>query len=74
MFVSSEFRSSKAEFASALGKIDFSTNATVTIKRIITHGQEGAVNGDTYAFCDFYEFDSAKATSIKVIESYNIEV
>ncbi len=73
--------SGKAEFASALTKIDFSANARVTIKRIITHGNEAAVNGDilmtngkTYAFCDFYEFDSAKGTSIKVVESYNIEV
>ena len=73
--------SGKAEFASALGKIDFSTNDTMTIKRIITHGTEAAVNGDilltngdTYAFCDFYEFGSAKGTSIKVIESYNIAV
>ena len=73
--------SGKTQFVAELGKIDFTENATVLIKRIITHGKEGAVsgeivttNGKQFAFCDFYEFSSAKGTLITVIESYNVEV
>lgn len=71
----------KTAFVASLERIDFSENATVTITRIITHGKEAAVNGEItttggkrIAFCDVYEFSSAHATAIKVIESFNIKI
>lgn len=73
--------SGKSDFVAELERINFARNAKVLVKRVITHGKEGAVNGEIvmtngkkYAFCDFYEFTSAKGTSIKVIESYNLEL
>ncbi len=70
-----------------LGKDAFSTAlaemrqaAEITIQHVVSHGKAGAVNGTrvlengkTYAFCDVYEFSSAKAASVKEITSYVIE-
>lgn len=53
----------------------------MTIHTIITHGKEGAVNGDLLMadgtqiqFCDVYHFTSAKGNCIRSIKSYVIEV
>lgn len=51
----------------------------LTIHNIITHGAEGAVNGEMkmngkkYAFCDIYQFTSAGKSIIKSMTSYVIE-
>ena len=51
----------------------------LTIHNIITHGAEGAVNGEMkmngkkYAFCDIYQFTSATKSIIKSMTSYVIE-
>lgn len=51
------------------------------LDRILTHGKEGAAsgsvkmqNGKNYAFSDFYEFNGAKATKLKSITSFVIEI
>ena len=73
--------SGKTDFVAELHKINFSENETVSIERMITHGNEAAVsgeivltNGNTFSFCDFYEFSGVQGTLITVIESYNIGV
>ncbi len=48
------------------------------LKSIITHGKEASASGvikmrgQSYMFCDVYEFKSATGTIIKAIESYVI--
>lgn len=51
------------------------------LDRILTHGKEGAASGimkmqnaKKYAFSDFYEFSGAKATKLKSITSFVIEI
>ena len=52
----------------------------VIIHSIITHGSEGAVNGEmvmgdtTYAFCDMYTFQSAASMIIKDMKSYVVKL
>ena len=53
----------------------------MTIHAVITHGREGAINGEItmtdghrYAFCDIYRFNSAKGNQIKAMTSYIIDV
>lgn len=55
--------------------------AECVIEKVITHGKEGAVNGimkmvngKEYAFSDFYEFKNSKATDIRTITSYVIQI
>ncbi|NNE77298.1 MAG: nuclear transport factor 2 family protein [Pricia sp.] len=73
-----------------IGKEDLMQNLTLikdptisemAIEKIITHGKEGSANGtvkmtngEIYAFADIYEFNSAKATTIKSITSFLIKV
>lgn len=54
---------------------------TLTIHHITTHGKAGAVNGTrtlssgkTLGFCDVYEFSNTKASAVKEITSYVIEI
>ena len=68
-------------FKAELEKMKDTKLAEATIDRVVTHGKEGAVNGiligengKKYAFADFYEFNSAKASRIKSITSYMIEL
>lgn len=49
------------------------------IQRVVTHGKEGAAsgliigeNGTTYAFSEFYEFNSAKVSKIRKMWTYLI--
>lgn len=50
------------------------------LNSIITHGREGAVNGEikmggkVYVFCDIYTFKSSSGNAIKSMQSYVIEV
>ncbi|SFU18760.1 hypothetical protein SAMN04489724_0023 [Algoriphagus locisalis] len=51
------------------------------IDQILSHGKEGAVNGEiklengkSVAFSDFFIFQGAKGTKIKSITSYTIEL
>ena len=55
--------------------------AKLTVDHIATHGKTGAVNGTrtlasgkTVGFCDIYEFSNAKASAVKEITSYVIEI
>jgi hypothetical protein len=53
----------------------------LTIHHIATHGKAGAVDGrmkfekgKTIAYCNVYEFSSAKGTIVREISSYEIEL
>lgn len=53
----------------------------LTIQHIATHGKAGAVdgrlkfkNGKKVAYCNVYEFSNSKGTSVKEINSYEIEL
>ena len=53
----------------------------ISLHNIITHGKEGAVNGEftmsdgkRYAFADFYQFENVKAKKVSKITSYLIEI
>jgi hypothetical protein len=69
----------KANLAGVLKNLDKAE--TLTIHHIATHGKTGAVNGTrtqpdgkTLGFCDIYEFSNAKASAVKEITSYVIEI
>lgn len=67
----------KAAFQKALEEMKSHKIKAITIHHIITHGKEGAVNGEMlmsddkrYAFSDVYVFASAGKTVIKKMYSY----
>lgn len=67
----------KEAFQKALEEMKSYKINEITIHHIITHGKEGAVNGEMlmsddkrYAFSDVYEFVSAGKTIIKKMYSY----
>lgn len=71
----------KPSFAEGLTQLKQSKVAVVHIHQVVTHGQAGAANGtltmnsgEIRAFCHVYEFNGAKATSVKEITSYVIEI
>ena len=71
----------KDRLAEALDERKRDTVEVLTICHIATHGIAGAVdgtlrleNGRLRAFCNVYEFSSAKGTAIKEITSYVIEI
>ena len=71
----------KSEFSAVLHDMKATKTEELIINSIITHGKEGAVNGEMllengekFAFCDVYEFSSAKRDSLKKITSYVIEI
>ena len=71
----------KDAFAEALKWMKNEQTVELTINHVTTHGKAGAVNGTTKlkngkrrAFCDVYEFNGAKGTSVKEITSYVIEI
>lgn len=70
----------KNDFAKALEQMKKEKAIQLTVHHVATHGKAGAVNGTgklkngkTYAFCDVYEFSSAKAVEVREITSYVIE-
>ena len=53
----------------------------LVIHSIITHGREGAINGEVitqngehYAFCDICQFSSAAGKGIKSMKSYTVTI
>ncbi|MGG6230459.1 nuclear transport factor 2 family protein [Tenacibaculum sp. SDUM215027] len=71
----------KKEFIEELKKIKEKEVTELTLKQILSHGKEGAVNGTIkmqngkkHAFSNFYFFKGAKGAKIKLITSYIIEV
>lgn len=70
----------RAAFIEALAAMKEWVPTSLVIHAVITHGNEGAVNGElrfangeTYGFADVYTFSNAKGTSIKSITSYVIK-
>jgi hypothetical protein len=70
----------KAAFAKALEQRAKHKALELSVGHVLTHGKAGAVNGVlkfkggvSQSFCDVYEFNGAKGTSIKEITSYVIE-
>jgi hypothetical protein len=55
------------------------TVTKIAIDHVVSHGRAGAVDGTmqvakrTVAYCNIYEFDSAKGTSVRTITTYAIE-
>lgn len=73
--------SGSGEVAQSLRRITANDLTELTIFHAITHGRAGAVdgikrlaNGDVYAFCDFFEFSSAKAERISRATIYQIKI
>lgn len=71
----------KDDFAEALEERKNNKAAELTILHIATHGKAGAADGRTkfkngkiHAFCNVYEFNNTKGTSVKEITSYVIEI
>jgi hypothetical protein len=71
----------KEDYAKAIEEMKKEKVSEMTIEKIVTHGKEGAVNGSLkmkdgkkYAFSDFYEFKNTRATNLKTITSYVIEI
>lgn len=73
----------KAALAEALGEMNHTSEYSLTINHIITHGLEAALDGtievttrsnelQTYGFCDIYTLDKHKNGKIKGIISYVI--
>jgi len=68
-------------FTEELKKMQSVKASELRIDQILSHGKEGAangimimVNGEHYAFSDFYVFQSAKGEKIKAITSYGIKL
>ncbi|WP_276167354.1 nuclear transport factor 2 family protein [Zobellia alginiliquefaciens] len=71
----------KANFTKAVEEMQFVKASELIIDQILSHGREGAANGimkmpdgRQYAFSDFYVFQGAKASKIKRMSSYCIEI
>jgi hypothetical protein len=71
----------KAEFAKALANMENASVEEINIQHVVTHGKARAVNGiktqkdgKIIAFCEVVEFNGAKATHVKEITSYGIEI
>jgi hypothetical protein len=71
----------KADFIKAFEQMKNNKVLELSIDHIATHGKAGAVDGKikmesgkTFGFCDVFEFNGAKATSICAITSYVIEI
>jgi len=71
----------QAEFAAELTRVQNDKAVELIIHHVATHGKAGAVDGtitrksgQRQAFCDVYEFNGAKGTSVKAITSYVIDL
>ncbi len=67
----------KNDFEAALRKMAHVKAESLTINGIITHGKEAALHGemtlntgDTYIFCDIYEFVSAGKLIVRKMHSF----
>jgi ketosteroid isomerase-like protein len=71
----------KDAFGESLKEMLPGDKITVTIDKILTHGNLASLNGTihepgkskTYAFCDIYEFNGFKNARIKKLTSYVIK-
>ena len=68
-------------FEQALAEMKMDKATVLTLDKTVTHGKEGAVNGEIvtqggkhFAFCDVYEFTKTTGTTLKSIVSYVIEI
>lgn len=68
------------EFTRALDALQSKTVAELVIDRVITHGRDGAANGEMtlengrhFAFCHMVGFKGAKGAVVKSLISYVIE-
>jgi hypothetical protein len=71
----------RQELASALMEMSGNKASELTLHSIITHGREASVhgemsmeNGHHYGFSDFYVFTSPKASKVKSITSFVIQI
>ena len=68
-------------FRDELNKMKDFKVAEAHIQHVVTHGKEGAAsgimigeNGKIFAFAEFYEFNSAKVSKMKSIQSCLVEL
>ncbi len=70
----------KEDFSKEVHKMKQYVADEMTLRNIITHGKEGAANGEmkmgdkTYAFCDIYRFTNITSLVIQTMESYVVEI
>lgn len=72
----------KSDFAEALEEMKDGETTELIVDHVITHGATGAVDGtlkldsgETYSFCDVYEFSSTrKNAKIRTMTSYVVEI
>jgi hypothetical protein len=71
----------KEKFAAALKEMSGRKVAELTIDKIITHGNEAAVNGEIimedgerFGFSDFYGFTSGQTNKVTSITSYVVQL
>ncbi len=71
----------KEAFSTALKQMEANEPYEINIHKIITHGNDAAVNGtmtskdgQEYAFCDVYKFSGFKETKISEMTSYVVEI
>ena len=68
----------KEDFIKEIHQMQNETADELTLKSIITHGKEASANGEikmngnSYMFCDVYNFKSTTGKIIKTMESYVI--
>lgn len=67
----------KKAFAAVLNEMRATKVEQLVIRNIISHGKAGSVNGEmtissgqTFSFCDVYQFANAKGQTIQSITSY----
>lgn len=71
----------KDNFVVEFEKMKTEKATELMLDQILSHGKEGAANGimkmqngKKYAFSNFYQFSTAKGTTVKSITSYVVEI
>lgn len=80
-FVGGRLIEGRENFVEAFEQMKKNKILELSIDHIATHGKTGAADGEikmgsgkTFGFCDVFEFNGAKATGIRAITSYVIEI
>jgi hypothetical protein len=80
-FIGGRLIEGRTNFVEAFEQMKKNKVLELSIEHIATHGKAGAAdgkikmeNGRTFGFCDVFEFNGAKGTSIRSITSYVIEL